>query len=220
MSIHNTIKIILADDHEIFRDGFTVMMKKQTGIELVAEARNGEQLLSLVARHLPDVVLTDIKMPDMDGIEATRIITAEYPQVGIIALSMFDDDNLIIDMLEAGAKGYLLKNAQKKEIIEAIKTVNRNEPYYCNNTSQKLARLIAQSHFHEGKPVKNAGFTQRELEIIQLICNQNSNKEISEELHLSVRTIEGYREQILEKTNAKNTVGIVIYAIRHHIYKP
>lgn len=220
MSTHNTIKIILADDHEIFRDGFTVMMKKQTEIELIAEARNGEQLLSLVTRHQPDVVLTDIKMPVMDGIESTRIITAKYPQVGIIALSMFDDDHLIIDILEAGAKGYLLKNAQKKEIIEAIKTVNRNEPYYCNNTSQKLAKMIAQSHLHEGKPVKNAGFTQRELEIIQLICNQYSNKEISEELHLSVRTIEGYREQILEKTNAKNTVGIVIYAIRHHIYKP
>lgn len=214
------IRIILADDHEIFRDGFTVMMKKQAGIEMVAEARNGEQLLAQVARYQPDVVLTDIKMPGMDGIEATRLITAQYPRVGIIALSMFDDDNLIIDMLEAGAKGYLLKNAHKKEIIEAIKTVFRNDTYYCNNTSHKLARMIAQSRFHPGKPQQKATFNPKELEIIRLICQEYSNKEISEKLFLSIRTIEGYREKILEKTNARNTAGIVVYAIRHNIYKP
>ena len=214
------INIILADDHEIFRDGFAAMFKKPSGITMVAEARNGLQLVSLVEKLQPDIVLTDILMPEMDDLEATRIISAKFPAIGIIALSMFNDDHLIIDMLEAGAKGYLLKNAHKKEIMEAIRTVARHEPYYCSQTSLKLARLIASSRFAPGRPAEKQGFTEKENEIIRLICQQCSNKEISEKLHLSIRTIEGYREKILEKMDAKNTAGIVVYAIRHGIFKP
>jgi len=220
MKTNTVINIIMADDHEIFRDGFAVMFRKSADIKLIAEARNGRQLVTLVEKHNPDIVLTDIKMPDMDGVEATRIITNKFPQVDIIALSMFDDDNLIIDMLEAGAKGYLLKNAHKKEIIEAIRTVNRNDPYYCNHTSAKLAALIATSRFNPNKPVGKIVFNEKELEVMRLICKQFSTKEISEAMHLSGRTIEGYREKILEKTLARNTAGIVVYAIQHGIFKP
>ncbi len=212
------VKIILADDHEIFRDGFHSLLKNQTGIMLLAEAANGQQLVTLTEKHLPDVVLTDIKMPLMDGIEATRIITAKYPQVAIIALSMFNDDKLIIDMLEAGAKGYLLKNAHKTEIIDAINTVSQHKPYYCSATGIKLAQLIANSRFNPNNPSPKNKFTGKEKEIICLICQQFSNKEISAALHLSIRTIEGYRERILQKTNARNTAGIVIYAIKYNIY--
>ncbi|MBK7290109.1 MAG: response regulator transcription factor [Chitinophagaceae bacterium] len=220
MKTNTAINIIMADDHEIFRDGFAVMFRRSTDIKLIAEARNGRQLVTLVEKHNPDIVLTDIKMPDMDGVEATRIITNKFPQVGIIALSMFDDDNLIIDMLDAGAKGYLLKNAHKKEIIEAIRTVNRNDPYYCNHTSAKLAALIATSRFNPNKPVDKIAFNEKELEVMRFICKQFSTKEISEAMHLSGRTIEGYREKILEKTLARNTAGIVVYAIQHGIFKP
>lgn len=214
------IRIILADDHEIFRDGFNVMLRKQTEVELIAEATNGLHLVNLVTKLQPDIVLTDIKMPDMDGIEATRKILEKFPHIGIIALSMFDDENLIIEMLEAGAKGYLIKNAHKNEIMEAIRTVYKQEVYYCNYTSHKLAKLIANSRFNPKSPADKPSFTSRELEIIRFICQEYSNKEISEALHLSVRTIEGYRESILQKTAARNSVGIVIYAIRHNIYKP
>ena len=220
MKTNTAINIIMADDHEIFRDGFAVMFRRSTDIKLIAEARNGRQLVTLVEKHNPDIVLTDIKMPDMDGVEATRIITNKFPQVGIIALSIFDDDNLIIDMLDAGAKGYLLKNAHKKEIIEAIRTVNRNDPYYCNHTSAKLAALIATSRFNPNKPVDKIAFNEKELEVMRFICKQFSTKEISEAMHLSGRTIEGYREKILEKTLARNTAGIVVYAIQHGIFKP
>ena len=220
MKTNTAINIIMADDHEIFRDGFAVMFRRSTDIKLIAEARNGRQLVTLVEKHNPDIVLTDIKMPDMDGVEATRIITNKFPQVGIIALSMFDDDNLIIDMLDAGAKGYLLKNAHKKEIIEAIRTVNSNDPYYCNHTSAKLAALIATSRFNPNKPVDKIAFNEKELEVMRFICKQFSTKEISEAMHLSGRTIEGYREKILEKTLARNTAGIVVYAIQHGIFKP
>src|SRR5665213_1294912 len=135
------IRIILADDHEIFRDGFTNLINMQPGIELVAEAADGEQLIRVTQKFLPDVVLTDIKMPVMDGIEATRDIAKKFPHIGIIALSMFNDDDLLFDMMEAGAKGYLLKNAQKEEVISAINSVNKNAQYFCNDTQLKLAKL-------------------------------------------------------------------------------
>jgi DNA-binding NarL/FixJ family response regulator len=186
----------------------------------VAEARNGRQLITLAEKHNPDVILTDIKMPDIDGIEATRMITGKLPHIRIIALSMFDDDNLIIDMLEAGAKGYLLKNAHKKVIIEAIHTVYNNEPYYCNHSSAKLAAMIAASRFNPNKPMEKVAFTEKEKEVMLLLCQQLTTKEISAAMHLGVRTIEGYREKILEKTLARNTTGIAIYAIRHGLFKP
>ena len=121
MKTANPIRIILADDHEIFRDGFKAMLKKQPSVELIGEASDGEELVEVTRQLNPDVVVTDIKMPRMDGLQATRILSKEFPQIGIIALSMIDEENLIIDMMEAGAKGYLLKNAHKNEIIEAIK---------------------------------------------------------------------------------------------------
>jgi DNA-binding NarL/FixJ family response regulator len=215
-----TIRIIIADDHEIFRDGFNVLLKDQDDIQLIAEAANGQQLISLAEKHHPDVVLTDIKMPVMDGIEATRILTEKFPAIAIIALSMFDDEQLIIDMLEAGAIGYLVKNAQKKEIIEAVKTVYQRNFYYCNATTTRLAKMIAASKFNPYKPIPKTYFSEKEKEIIVLICKEYSNKEISAAVHLSVRTIEGYRNKIIEKMHVKNTAGIVVYAMRHGIYKP
>src|SRR5690348_4606233 len=131
MKITNPIRIILADDHEIFRDGFKAMIRKQPSVDLIGEASNGEELVEITRRLKPDVVVTDIKMPRMDGLQATKILCAEFPQMGIVALSMIDEENLIIDMMEAGAKGYLLKNAHKDEIIEAIKAVHNDQIYYC-----------------------------------------------------------------------------------------
>lgn len=214
------IKIILADDHEIFRDGFHCLLKNQPDIMLLAEAADGQQLVNLTAKHLPDVVLTDIVMPGMDGIQAARIITAKYPQVAIIALSMSNEDKLVLEMLDAGAQGYLLKSAHKTEIINAINTVSENNPYFCNDTQHKLSTLIAHRGLNQDNTNKKNTFTAKEKEIICLICRQFSNKEISTALHLGVRTIEGYRERILKKTKARNTAGIVVYAISHNIYTP
>jgi DNA-binding NarL/FixJ family response regulator len=213
------IRILLADDHEIFRDGFRVMMKKQTDFELIGEASNGQELLHAITQLQPDVVVTDIKMPIMDGIEATKQIYKNFPQVGVIALSMFDEENLIVDMIEAGAKGYLLKNAQKEEIFDAIKTVYQNRTYFCNHTSPKLAKLLGKARFNPTTQTVKASFNERESEIIKMICQEMSNKEMAEQLNLSSRTIESHREKILFKMGVKNTAGIVIYAIRHHIFK-
>ena len=195
------------------------MLKRYKEIELVGEAENGDELIQLASSLQPDVIVTDIKMPKLDGVEATRILAESHPHIHIIALSMFDDDDLIIDMLEAGAKGYLLKNAHKEDIVEAIKTVYKEEPYYCNHTTHKLAQLIAKSKFNPSRKKIKPQFTSKEIEIIKLICQGFSNKEMAAHLNLSIRTIEGHREKIHEKTNVKNTAGIVIYAIRNGIYK-
>jgi DNA-binding NarL/FixJ family response regulator len=195
------------------------MLTKQKDITLVAEAENGKELIELTQQFKPDVIITDIKMPVMDGIEATTKITTLFPEIGIICLSMFDEDDLIIDMLEAGAKGYLIKNANKDYIIEAIKTVYNHEPYYCKSTSYKLTQMIAKSRFNPYKKNQKTEFSEREKEIIKMISHEMTNKEIGDKLFLSVRTIEGHRLKILEKMNVKNTVGLIVYAIKNGLLK-
>ncbi len=212
------IKIVIADDHEIFRDGLKLMLSKYPEIIFLGEAENGRELVQLVEQLNPDVILTDIKMPLLDGIEAAKKISASHPHIGIIGLSMFDEDDLIIDMLEAGAKGYLLKNSDKNEILEAIKTVYTHQPYYCRNTSSKLMQMIASSRFNPYTKKEKATFSDREKEIIALICQECTNKEIAEKLFLSQRTVEGHRLKILEKMDVKNTVGLVVYAMKNNIY--
>ncbi len=219
METDGNIKILIADDHEIFRDGFKLMLTKQKDITLLGEAENGRELIALTKELQPDVIITDIKMPIMDGIEATIKISALFPNIGIIGLSMFDEDDLIVDMLEAGAKGFLIKNANKIQIIEAIKTVYNDNPYYCKTTSNKLAQMIAASRFNPYKKIKKVTFTEREIEIITMISQELTNKEIGDKLFLSVRTIDGHRLNILEKMNVKNTAGLIIYAIKNGILK-
>ncbi len=212
------IKVVIADDHEIFRDGLKLMIERQDHIILAGEAENGKQLISLVEKTNPDLILTDIKMPFMDGIEVTRYISEHYPAIGVIALTMFDEEQLVIEMLDAGAMGYLLKNSDKQEILEAIEAVYRNDHYYCNRTTGNLARMIARSNFNKEPKIQKPAFSKREIEIIKLICQEYTNKQIGEKLFISVRTVEGYRMKILEKMNAKNTVGIVIAALKSGIY--
>jgi DNA-binding NarL/FixJ family response regulator len=214
------IRIVIADDHEIFRDGFKLMISRQDDIQLLGEAGDGLELIELVKATMPDVVITDIKMPKMDGIEATRILQEQFPEIGVVGLSMFDEEDLIIDMLESGAKGYLLKNADKHEVAEAIRTVYQEEPYYCKHTSARLAQMIAKSKFNPYKKTKRIEFTDRELDIIRYVCQELTNKEIADRLFLSIRTVEGYRLKIQEKMNVKNSIGLVIYAIRNNLYKP
>jgi DNA-binding NarL/FixJ family response regulator len=213
------IKLVIADDHEIFRDGFKLMLTKYPEIILAGEAVNGRELIELTKELKPDVIITDIKMPVMDGIEATKKIIELFPDMGIIGLSMYDDDELIIEVLEAGAKGYLIKNAGKEQITEAIKTVYNNEPYYCKTTSYKLTNMIAKSRFNPYKKSARVEFSERERKIIELVCMELTNKEIGDKLFLSVRTVEGHRLKIMEKMNVKNTVGFVVYAIKNGIVK-
>ena len=179
---YTPIRVVIADDHEIFREGLEVLFKKQNDIELVGEAGNGRELINITEQLHPDVVITDIKMPVTDGIEATKYLTGKHPEIGIIALSMFDDENLIVDMLEAGAKGYLIKNAHKHEILAAIRTVYNQENYFCNHSTVKLAKMIGKSRFNSSRSPDKPEFNEKEKEVIRLICEELSNKEIASNL--------------------------------------
>ena len=214
----NSIKIVIADDHEIFLDGLALMLARQDGFNVCGRASNGKQLLEIVEREKPDVVLTDIRMPVIDGIQSTKQILVAHPFIKVVALSMFDEENLIIEMLEAGAKGYLLKNAHKSEIINAITNVYENKNYYCSQTSFLLATMIVRSKFN---PVAHDQviLNEREKEIIQMICKQKNTQEIADKICLSKRTVEGYRIKILEKIQARNIAGVVIFALKNNIIK-
>jgi two-component system, NarL family, response regulator NreC len=212
--MQKTIRLVIADDHEIFRDGLALMLSKQDSLSLVGQAGDGRELVQLVTEQRPDLVITDIKMPKLDGIAASKLLLRENPELKIIALSMFDEENLIVEMLETGAKGYLLKNADKKEILEAIFAVYEGEIFYCRDTTARLATLIVKSKFDPHKKKISALFTDREKEIIRLICLQCTAQEIGDRLFLSKRTVEGYRTRILEKMGARNTAGVVVFALR------
>jgi DNA-binding NarL/FixJ family response regulator len=211
---------VLADDHEIFRDGLKLMLSKFNNIKLEGDASNGRELVQLVDKTKPHIVITDIKMPLMDGVEATKYITQHHKDIGVIALSMFDEVSLIVEMLEAGASGYLVKDCDKTEIKEAIERVYSKEQYYCRHTGNKLMQVMARNAKKEQKKNTLLSLSDKEKEIVQLICKQFTTKEIGEQLFMSPRTVEGYRLKILEKLEAKNTAGIVIAAIKQGLYTP
>lgn len=215
--MNRTIRLAIADDHEIFRDGLALMLSKQDTVVLTGQAGDGEELIRVVTETRPDIVLTDVKMPRLGGIAASRILLQRFPNLKIIALSMFDEEDLIVEMLETGARGYLLKNADKKEILEAILTVHEGSIFYCKHTSAKLASMIVKSKFDSQKKPQETLFTDREKEIVRLICRQHTAQEIGGLLYLSKRTVEGYRTRILEKMEVKNTAGVVIFALKHHL---
>lgn len=213
------IRLLIADDHELLRQGFCMILKDEKDIKLVGEASNGLELIELAGKLKPDVIITDIKMPKMDGIEATRILTEKYPQVAVIAFTVFQEESSIIEMLEAGAQGYLIKNSTKEELVEAVNAVLEEKTYYCRETTTRLAQLIAKSTFNPRMKARQQVFNKREKDIIRFICEERSNKEIAADLSLSIRTVEGYREKIQQKMKVKNTAGIVVYAIRKGLYK-
>jgi DNA-binding NarL/FixJ family response regulator len=216
--MNNPIRLIIADDHEVYRDGLQLLLIKDDTIEVVAQANNGRQLVELAKQMRPDVIITDLKMPQLNGIEAIREITTQGGSVRMLALSTFDNENLIVEALEAGALGYVIKNAQRGEILDAVKTVYSGKPYYCLSTTPHFAKKISYSSFNPyPKPAKEE-FTEKERQIITLICDEATNREIAKELYVNKRTIERIRAQLLEKMNVKTAAGLVIYAIKNGLY--
>lgn len=217
--MYHTINIIIADDHEIFLDGLAMMLSRQKGFNVCGRATNGQQLLEIVDEKKPDVVLTDIKMPILDGIASTRQMLKLQPYLKVVALSMFNEENLIVEMLEAGAKGYLLKNAHKNEITDAIVSVYENKNYYCAQTTTLLAGMIVRSKFSAAKHEPVIELSEREKAIIQMICKQQTAQEIADKVYLSKRTVEGYRIKIFEKIKAKNIAGLIIFALKNELVR-
>ena len=213
------IRIVLADDHELFRLGFKALLDNEIeNVAVVAHAAAGKHLLDLVKTYTPDLVLTDIQMPVMDGIEACRQLQQIAPLMPVIALSIYNDEHFIVDMIEAGARGYLLKNATRQEVREAITTVYEGGKYLSKDMSFNLATLLAKSRtdlFHQPEQPK---FNNKEKQIIQLICQEYASKEIADQLQLTHRTVEFYRKEIQKKIGARNMAGVIVYALRNGLF--
>jgi DNA-binding NarL/FixJ family response regulator len=208
------IKLAIVDDHKIFRNGLKATLEDCADFDLVLEASNGKQLVSMLALAKPDVILMDIKMPEMDGIQTTTYVKQYFNHIKILALSMFNEDKYIVDMIRAGASGYLLKNAEPEEIIEAISTVIHKDYYFNEHLSVTLIKQLV-GNTHSGTvPQSLVDFNEREIEVLKLVCQEYSNQEIADKICLSVRTVEGYRARLFEKTKSKNLVGLVIFAIK------
>ncbi len=211
------IKVAIADDHKIFRSGVIQTLTPYENINVVFEAEDGEHLLQIMQEQQPDVILMDLKMPKMDGIQATIKVREKFPQVKIIILTMYEDDNFIVHLVENGANAYLLKNSEPEEIYEAICTTFEKGFYFNENVNLALLKKVLHKNKQQFKPTfKNeVQLTDRELEVLKLICGEQTTQEISEQIFLSPRTVEGLRQKLLEKLNVKNTVGLVLYAFRN-----
>lgn len=211
------IKVAIADDHKIFRSGVINTLTPYANINVVFEAEDGEHLLEIMQEQQPDVILMDLKMPKMDGIQATIKVKEKYPDVKVIILTMYEDDNFIVHLVENGANAYLLKNAEPEEIYEAICTTYDKGFYFNENVNLALLKKVLHKNKQQFKPTfKNeVQLSDRELEVLKLICNEFTTQEISEQIFLSPRTVEGLRQKLLEKLNVKNTVGLVLYAFRN-----
>lgn len=212
------ITLALVDDHVLVRKGFASLLKEFDDMNVIIEASNGLELLEQLAYNQPDIILLDIEMPLMDGCQTAEILKEKYPQIKVIILTMYKDDCHLLQLMERGAKGFLQKEVESEILLFAIREVQKNGYYFDKHISTALAKKIAGA----GNSA-NAGhsdhLSEKELDIIRLVCEEYSNKEIAEKLFLSHRTIDTYREKIMQKIGAKNTAGVVMYAVRNDLIK-
>lgn len=213
------LHLAIADDHELFRKGFISMLSGVADFAFVHEAANGQELLERVAVREPDIVLMDLQMPVMDGMQATEVLLEKHPNVKVIVVSMYDEDRFVLHMLEKGVHGYLLKDTSPDEVEKAIRRVAEEGYYYSDFVSKAMHRkMVARSSKQPFFPnAHNVGLSNREQEVLQLLCDGLSTIEISEKLFISTRTVEGHRLRILEKTGTKNTAAAVAFAYKNHL---
>ena len=211
------IKIIIVDDHKIIRVGLRGLLEREQDIEIMGEAENADAVMTILATQHTDVVLMDIDLGDSDGIMTTRKIKELYPSIHILGLTMHEESNYIIKMLEAGASGYLLKNAGREELLAAIHTVAKGDSYFSQKVSATLLQAITRQKetlADPKKPLIQSSLSEREIEVLRLIAQEYSNGEIANKLFISIRTVDTHRRNLLEKLHVKNTVGLVKYAIK------
>ncbi len=207
------LNIFIIDDHKIIRDGIKLMLAKEEEINIIGEAGSANEALDFLSKHHKTigVILMDISMPKMNGIELTKEILSKYPDLKILAITMHAEDNYIINMIEAGALGYILKESGTEEIIKAIKTVASGKKYYSNDVSVTMINYMMNGNKKDEK------LSEREEEVLKLIAMGKTNKEAAEELFLSDRTIETHRRNILAKLDCKNSAELIHYALKNNL---
>ena len=206
-------RILLADDHQMVREGIRSLLEKESDIEIVGEAEEGRKAVHLARKLQPDVVLMDITMPKLNGVEATGQIISEFPQTKVIALSMHFSRIFVLNMLKAGALGYILKGDSSEELIEGVRTVSEGGAYFSPKAAKTVAEVLA-------NPLPNSPLdvlTQREREVFQLICEGKNTKQMALDLHVSTIAIEANRRKIMEKLDTRSIPGLVIIAIENGV---
>jgi DNA-binding NarL/FixJ family response regulator len=212
------IRVLLADDHDLFRAGLRVLLQDLGGFEVVAEAGDGREALRLVGEHRPDVVLMDLMMPGLNGLEATARVAREYPVVRVLVLSMNAAEEFVLPAVRAGASGYVLKNARPDELEQAIRAVARGETYLTPAVSGHL--IDDYRRRTTGEPDSLDKLTPRQREVLQLVAEGDSTKEIARRLGVSVKTVETYRSQLMDALDIRDIAGLTRYAIRKGLVSP
>jgi len=216
LKMNKKIRVFIVDDHDMFRDGVKLLLSSGDIAEIVAEASNGKDFLKNVESVLPDIVLMDISMPEMDGIEASKIAHEKYPHLKILALTMFGDEKYYYQMIQSGIKGFILKSSGISELLNAIKDVAEGKNFFSN---ELLCKLI--NNLYTGKTEKtavdNEKLSKRELEVLKEISGGLSNDEIADKLHISNTTVRTHRSNLLQKTNTNNTASLIMFAIKNKI---
>lgn len=207
-------KVIIVDDHTLFRNGLRILINTMEDYQVVGEASNGKQFLDLLETDVPDLVLLDINMPVMDGIEAATLAQKSYPDLKIITLSMYGEEDYYYKMVNAGVKGFVLKNSDIKEVKTALDVVYDGGSFFSSELLQNLVNSLKSSS--KSKEI-HAELSEREMEILILICQGLSNQEIGDKLFISKRTVDKHRANILEKSESKNTAQLVVYAIKNRL---
>ena len=208
------LRILLADDHVVMRTGLRALLERQPNLEVVAESENGRETIELAASLKPDVVVMDVGMPVLNGIEATKTIVTEHPNIAVVILSMHSDESYVMRALKAGARGYLLKDSAPADLLSAIQAVTQNKSFF----SPKVSRILAEDYV---RVLKQKGavdsydlLTSREREVLQLLAEGKVNKEVAAALNISPYTVETHRSHILEKLNLHNPAELILYAVR------
>ncbi len=209
------VKVIVVDDHKIFRTGLEMILNGITDVKVVGSAANGNELLEILKQQETDLIFMDIKMPDINGIELTRIVRQEYPETKIIALSMYGEIEYFNKMIDAGADGFLLKNTQENELEQAIINVTEGSSYF----SKEFISTINKQDWYKTRS-SHVVLSKRETQVLELICQGLSNQEIAEKLHISPHTVDGHRRSLIVKTGVKNAPSLVMYAIQHGLITP
>lgn len=212
------IKVILADDHQMFLDGLASLLARLEDVEVIATANSGKEVMEKLTGLSPDLVIVDINMPDMNGLETTRKIKEKYPHIKVLGLTMENDLQLVTGMLEAGASGYILKNTGKTELELALRQVMKGEPYLSQTISNQLAQNLLRNFQQKNDPEDPLkSLTERELEILKLIALEHSNTEIADLLFISPKTVETHRKNLMRKIEVKNSLGVYKFPVKHKL---
>jgi DNA-binding NarL/FixJ family response regulator len=211
------IRILIADDHEVVRDGVRALLEKQTDMAVIGEAADGRAAAQIAADLLPDVIVMDVGMPNLNGIDATRRILAAHPQIGVVMLSMHQDESYVLRSLKAGAKGYLLKESLRSDILEAIRAVAQGRSFLTRKISRMMQEDYIQEMEQRGLEDSYELLTDREREVLQLAAEGKPNKEIAGELNISLTTVETHRTHILQKLGLHSVPELILYAVRKGI---